>query len=156
MSLPSSCESRSMKVPRQQRNVFPALAQRRNADFNHVQAVKQIVAELAFGYGNLQIDVGGRDHAHVHAHLFGPADAVEAALLEHAQQIHLQLGGDIADFVEEDGSAVGHFELAALALRGAGERAFLMAEQLGFEERLGQRGAGDRYERLLMRDRPEL
>ena len=38
--------------------------------------------------------------------------------------------------------------LPALLLIGAGERALLVAEQLGFEQRLGQGGAGDRDERL--------
>ena len=77
------------------------------------------------------------------------AHAVEAALLQHAQQVHLQLGRDVADLVEENRAAVGHLELAALLLAGAGEGAFFVAEQLAFEQRLGQRRAGDRHERLL-------
>ena len=45
-------------------------------------------------------------------------------------------------------AAVGQLELALLLLAGAGERALLVAEQLRFEQRLGQRRAGDRHERL--------
>ena len=54
------------EVARQQRNVLAPLAQRRDADLDHVQPVKQVVAELAVGHRLLQIDVGGGDHPHVH------------------------------------------------------------------------------------------
>jgi hypothetical protein len=43
------------------------------------------------------------------------ADALEAALLQHAQQAHLHGGADVADLVEEERAAVGQLE-AALAL----------------------------------------
>src|SRR5206468_3572104 len=49
--------------------------------------------------------------------------------------------------VEEQRTAVGQLELAWLARRRARKGAFLVAEQLRLEERLGYRGAVDRHER---------
>ena len=51
--------------------------------------------------------------------------------------------GQLADFVEEQRAPIRDLELAQLALRGAGERAALVAEELGFEQRIGNGGAVD-------------
>src|SRR5260370_34052591 len=48
--------------------------------------------------------------------------------------------GQLADFIEENAASFGNFEKAFLVVDGAGERAFLMAEEFAFEERFGQRG----------------
>ena len=70
-----------------------------------------------------------------------PADALELALLQDAQQRDLRLHRQLADLVEEDGPAVGELEAAEAPLRRAGERAFLVAEEL----RRDQRRAGRRH-----------
>jgi len=44
-------------------------------------------------------------------------------------------------FVEENGAVVGHFEVTLLGVDGAGECAFHMAEQRGFQQIGGQRAA---------------
>ena len=75
------------------------------------------------------------------------ADALELALLQHAQQLGLHRRRDVADLVEEQRAAVGELEAAELALDGAGERALLVAEQLALEQRLGERAAVDLDER---------
>ena len=54
----------------------------------------------------------GGDDPDVDRDLLGAADAEEAALLEHAQQVDLHLGRDVADLVEEERAAVGELELA--------------------------------------------
>jgi hypothetical protein len=75
---------------RQQRYVFAALAQRRDYDAVYVQAVKQVLAELAFAHHLFQVAVGGGHDAHVHlAHLVA-ADRRELALLQHPQQLGLE------------------------------------------------------------------
>jgi hypothetical protein len=56
----------------------------------------------------------------------------------------------VADFVEKQRAAVGLRDLAgAAALARAGERAVLVAEQLGLDQRIGQRGAVDGDERAV-------
>ena len=68
--------------------------------------------------------------------------------LEDAEQLRLQRDRHVADLVEEHGSAVGSLEHAATAVLGVGECAALMAEQLRFEQRFGNRGADHLLERL--------
>ena len=67
------------------------------------------------------------------------ADALELALLQHAQKLALELERDFADLVEEQRAAVGEFE-AADAGRAARrlECALGVAEEFAFE----QLGAG--------------
>ncbi len=78
-----------------------------------------------------------------------PADALERPLLEHAQQLHLRRGGDLADLVEEERAAVRLLEPPDPPLVGAGERAALVAEQLALEQGLRERRAVQRHERRL-------
>ena len=70
-------------------------------------------------------------------------------LLQYAEQPDLEVQGHLADLVEEDRAAVGQFEHAAAGTGRAGERAFLVAEQLAFKERLGKSPTVDRDERSL-------
>ena len=79
------------------------------------------------------------------------ADALELALLEHAQQLGLGLEGHLADLVEEERAAVGQLEAADASVDGAGERALLVAEQLALDESGGQGGAVDLDQRLAVR-----
>ena len=65
----------------------------------------------------------------------------EAAGLQHAQQLHLSGQGQGADFVEEQGAAIGRLELAFARLVDAGVGAGLGAEQFGFDQVRRQRAA---------------
>ncbi len=62
------------------------------------------------------------------------ADRPHLALLQHAQQLHLQRQRHVADLVEEQRAAVGRLEEALVRLHGAGERAARVAEELGLEQ----------------------
>ena len=75
-------------------------------------------------------------------------EALDLALLQHAQHLGLRLGAHVADFVEEDRAAVGLLELADLLLGRAGERALFVAEQLRLDQLLGNRRAVDLDEAL--------
>ena len=77
------------------------------------------------------------------------ADALEAPLLEHAQELRLDRERQLADLVEEERAAVRRLERARLRRDGAGERAALVAEQLALEEVLRDRRAVDDAKRLL-------
>src|SRR5438132_5854568 len=69
------------------------------------------------------------------------ADALDLSLLEHPQQCDLRLRGQLADFIQEDRAAIGGLEAAEAALRRARERALLVPEQLGRDERGRNGGA---------------
>ena len=55
-------------------------------------------------------------------------------LLQDAQDLGLRVGAHVADFVEKQRAAIGLLEPADPLLVGAGERALLVAEELGLEE----------------------
>src|SRR6202044_995947 len=68
---------------------------------------------------------------------------VELAVLQDAQELHLNGGGDVADFVKEQRAIIGHFEFSRFAGRGSGERALLVPEKLAFEQSFGNGSAID-------------
>src|SRR6266513_6230065 len=135
------------KVACEQRNVLRALAQARQPQANHVQPVKQVLAEGALAHALLQVLVRGGDDAHVRLHLLVAADAVERAVGEHAQEPRLQLCRHVADLVEEQRAALGLLEAPAPLLLRSGERTALVAEQLRLEQVFRARRGVDRHER---------
>ena len=71
-------------------------------------------------------------------------------LLQGAQQFGLQIDGQVADFVQKQRALAGGFEQTLLGMLRAGERAFDVAEQFGFDQRGNQRGAVHRGERFIL------
>ena len=61
-------------------------------------------------------------------------DALELAVLEDAQELHLDVGGELADLVQEQRAPVGQLEAADLRPGRPGEGALLVAEQLALDE----------------------
>ena len=139
------------EVGGQQRDILAPVAQRRQAQFDGVQAEEQILAEAAFGHLRRQVGIGGREDAHVHAARLGRADALEFAGLERAQQLRLQPLRNVGDFVQEERAAVGHFEAAHAVHLGVGEGALHVAEKLALEDALGQSAGIDRDQRAAWR-----
>ncbi len=127
-------------------HVGRALAQRRDLQVDDVEAEEEVLAELACAHRLDQVAVGGGDDADVHRHRPGAAHAVDHALLDGAQKLGLQANVHFRDFVEQQRAAGGLLELADAAGDRAGEGALLVAEQLGFEQVLRDRGAVDRDE----------
>src|SRR6185295_16080855 len=111
-------------------------------------SIVEIVAERAARHRFLQVLVRRADDAYVDRNLRAAADALERALLQETQQLGLQRQRHVADLVEEQRTAVRDLDLAGRLLDRARERALLEAEQLGFEQRLRDRGAVDRDEGL--------
>ncbi len=129
-------------------NILAPVAQRRDEEGNHVEAVEEIFAEIAAFDLFLQVLVGRRHHAHVYLHVCGGADGLEALLFERAQHLGLRAQAHVADFVEEERAAIGLLKLADLVLVGTGEAALDVAEHFAFDELLGNRGAVDLHEGL--------
>ena len=59
-------------------------------------------------------------------------------LLQHAEQLDLELGGGGVDFVEEDGAGVGGLEAAGAVVDGPGKGPADVAEQFAFQQVLVQ------------------
>ena len=133
----------------QQQHVVAAVAQRRQLERHDVEAEVQVLAE-SLGADQLgQLLVRGGQHADVGVDRRAAADADDRLFLEHAEQLGLAGEAHVADLVEEQRAAGGQLELAGAGFVGVGERAFLVAEQLAFEQRFGEGGAVDGDERVL-------
>ena len=78
-----------------------------------------------------------------------PPSRLKFALLQDAQELDLRRGAHLADLVEQQHAAGSGLDLSGAALIGAGERAALVAEELGFEQRFRQRRAVHRCERTV-------
>ncbi len=114
-----------------------------------VEAEIEIFAEIAGARLGFEVAVGGRDQADIDLDRLRAADAIDLAFLNRAQQFRLEARMHLADFVEQQGAAMRFLEFADAAGDGAGERAFLVAEQFAFEQIFRDRGAIDRDERCL-------
>ena len=128
-------------------HVLGSLAQRRQRERHHAQAIEEIRAEAAGGHLAGEVAVGRGDEPHVDRLGLGRAERANLALLDRAQQLRLQRQRQLADLVQEQGAAVGRAEQALGVADGAGERAAHVAEQLAFDHALGQRAAVDGHER---------
>ncbi len=89
-----------------------------------------------------------RDDAHVDFLARRRADALERSLLQHAQQLGLQVERQIADFVEKQRPAMRQLESPLAGRDGARERAAGVAEELALDQRRRQGGAVDDHERV--------
>ena len=98
----------------EQQQVGFALAERRHEDGEHVEPIVEVLAEGILRDGLLEILVRRGEQAHVGLDRFGAAQPLELALLQHAQQLDLRGGVDVADFVEEQCPALGELEAAFL------------------------------------------
>ncbi len=94
-----------------------------------------------------KILVRGRQNAHVDVHQLRSADALEASLLEHAQQLGLRGQGQFGNFIQENRAAIGELHFSDLARSRSGIGAALVSEEFVFHQALGNRGAIQRDER---------
>src|SRR4029453_376416 len=88
-------------------DVFAPTAQRRDVDLHHLDPVEQILPKTPGANRFLQVNVRRRNQANVGPACRSFADALVLAILREAQQLGLQLRGEIADLVEKERSAVG-------------------------------------------------
>src|SRR3989441_475256 len=131
----------------QDRDVLPALAQRRDVDRDGVDPEEQVLAQAALAQGRLGAPVRRRDEAEVHRDGFGGAHPAHGTLLEHAEELRLELRGHLRDLVEEKRAPVRLLEQASLVAGGARKGTAGVAEQRGLDEILGQRSAVDLHPR---------
>jgi hypothetical protein len=113
----------------ERRNVLPPLAERRQREGKDADAIIEILAEPPGGDLGREVAVGGGDEADVGLHRPRAAHRVHLALLHGAEELHLRLGRQFTDLVQEKRAAVRLLELADPASDGAGEGALLMAEE---------------------------
>ena len=103
---------------------------------NHAQAIIEVFAEAALGDFLLEILVGGGDYADIHVVLFRAAERPDFSFLQNAIELHLHGETHVSNLVHEKSAVMSGLKKSAPIFRGAGERAFHVAEEFGFEERL--------------------
>src|SRR5439155_5934876 len=130
----------------QERHVPRPLAQRWQAQDQSLQPEIEILAEPALGAASLEIAIARGDHPYVDGRRSRRADPVEALVLEHAKQLALMLGAQLADLVEEDRSPVRLLEEPLPIGDGAGEATADVAEHLALEQLCRDRPHVDRDE----------
>src|SRR5690606_15690134 len=135
-------------MSRQADHVRAALAKRRHAHMDHVQAVVEILSKPTGRNGRRQINGRRRDHAHVDADRLYAAYSPERSVPQKAEQIDLHLGFQLVDVIEQHGAAVRKLELADLLPVRHRECACFIAEELGLNQQTGQSAAADDDERL--------
>ena len=94
----------------QEGNILEPIAQGRQIDPHHVEAVEQVFAELALLNHRFQRPIGGGDQPHVDIDRVALPHVLDAPFLEHPQQFDLHRHRHIADFVEKQRAAIGLFK----------------------------------------------
>ena len=117
------------ELAEEQGDIVLAFAQCGHMDLDAAEAVVEVLAETSLADGVRQVEVGGCDDAHVGLADCGLAHADIFAGLEHTQEHGLGVKGQFAHFVEEEGAAVGFFEIALAVAAGVGVGALDMTEQ---------------------------
>ena len=112
-----------------------------------MQAVIQILAELTLTDGLHRLLIGGADDPHIHLARAGRAQWLHHRGLQETQQFGLQRGRHFANLIEEERAAIGSGGGAGLIGNGAGETAFQMPENLGFQQIMRDRATVQRDER---------
>ena len=132
----------------QQRNIAPNLAQRWKVEMNHIQTKIQVLAKPVLLNFFLQVLIRRSHKPDVHRHRAAAANPFNLTFLQDAEQFSLGREAEVADFIQEQGAAVGGFNSADAALDSSGN-AFLDAEQLALDQCFGQCGAVNGDERLV-------
>src|SRR5262249_5635051 len=122
---------------------FWPLTEGRYRDREDVQAVVQIVTEAAPFDHPAEVPVRGGDQTDVDVDRPCPTETLELVLLQHAEELRLQLERDLAHLVEEERATVSELEPSDPLGDRAGERPPLVAEQLALEQARRDGGAVD-------------
>jgi len=134
----------------EQGDVLEPFPEGRQVDDDLVEAVEEVLPEGAGPDPFGQVPVRGGQDPDLDRRALARAERPELAVLQDAEELGLDGHGDLGDLVEEDDPAVGLLEQARLVPVGPGEGALAIAEQLRFEEVLGDGGAVADDERLVL------
>ena len=136
-------------MPSQQRDVLAPFAEWWQFNRDGIQPVKQILPEFSFLDSLCEIDVRGGDHAHIHLDLEISSHRFELLFLENPQQFGLHRELQFADFVEQQGSAMGQLEFSLSCLHSSREGALNVTQKLAFEQTFDDCRAIDCYKQAL-------
>src|SRR4029079_10793717 len=96
---------------------------------DRIDAEVQVFTQSAVLERDLKVDVRGADQSEVHIDQTIAAHRTILPLLQHSQQLGLQVRRHLTNLVEQQRAAFGELEQTDLVVASAGEGAFLVAEQ---------------------------
>src|ERR1700693_1265505 len=129
------------KMLHQERDVFGSLAQGRNENRENIQAIVKIAAKLFFQNHFFQIAMSRRHYSNVDFLRVRASQAFELSLLQDTKQFGLEFQGDVANFIQEQGTSVRELESSNLLSNSSGESSALVAKEFAFEQAGGNGGA---------------
>ena len=109
--------------------------------------MEEIGTEASLGDELAKALIAGRNDTDVHGDVFRAANATDAVVFQHGQQLGLDGQGQTAEFVEEQGAPVGRLEKPDASAAGIGECPLLVAEEFRLGQMLGNRRAIDLHPR---------
>src|SRR5205085_2014924 len=121
----------------QERDVIAPVIQGRYAESCHTKAKVEIFAERVALGGGEQVGLGCSDQADVHLDLLVAAEAADHSLLQHAQELDLQVERQVLDLIEEERAALGILNETDPTFLGIRKGTPLVAEQLALDQVLG-------------------
>src|SRR5262249_32477376 len=127
------------KVPGEVGNIAATLSQRGQANLEGVNPKVQVLTKFVLLDHLPQITIGSAQDADIAAERLSLADAADFTGLEKAQQLHLNVLVQFADFVEKKRAAIGHFEKSFVIALCASECTAAMAEKLALDQVFGER-----------------
>ena len=129
-------------------DVLHTLAQRRDADGHHVEAVEQVLTEAAGLRLGGEVAVRRGNEADVDL-LGSSAHRLHLARLQRAENLRLHRQRQLTDLVDEQRAVLGLLEVTAARAHGARERALGVAEELGLGQLARDGGGVEANERLV-------
>ena len=131
----------------QRGQILQPLPQRREVEWEDIEAKEEVLPKSALPHLLLQRAVGGGHHPHIHPQRPLRADALKLPGFQGAEQFRLGFGAQVSHLVEKERALVGQLEPAESPLTGTGERPALVPEHLGLDQVPRDRRAVHRDER---------
>ena len=138
------------KMASQRKDIFGPLPQRNQIDWKDGNSIVEVLAECLFGHAFAQFGVGGCDDAHIHADNVRPAQPLNLAFLQHAQELGLHAKRKFSNLIQKQRSAMCGVDAPNPGLEGSGERSAGVTEKFRLQEGFGDRRAVDRHKRLAL------
>src|SRR5229473_4507593 len=127
--------------------VIPSIPQRRQVNREDAQSIKEVFAKSTFFDQLGEVLIAGCQKPNVRMDRFIASQPLKSFFLNQAQHFALGEGREGGHFVQKKRAARALLELPDTLAVGAGEGAALVAEELAFQQLLGNGRAIERPER---------
>ena len=117
-------------------------------EFDGVDAIQQVLAEVSFVHQPTDVCIGGADEPHINGRSLRTSQTTDTTLFDGSQQFGLHGQGKVTYLVQKKRTAGCHFHTSNFRFPCIGEGAFLVAEQLAFEQLFGNTAEVYRDKRL--------